>query len=531
MSVYRYCLLWFSWLLFFVIWHVPTSSAQASPLRIVDCRFAYPVGVSIDCYQLDVPENRQLANSATVSLSVAILRSPAPRTAPYPIIFLQGGPGGTTLGTLTNTYTNRFAPLLANGYDVIVFDQRGIGNSTPRLDCEAYRVLDRDLLDYEDAEGNVLTRVDVDVRLQHALIACGMMLAQQHDLSGYNSIESASDIEAIRLAFGYQQVNLWGISYGTRLALTAMRDYPDSFRRVVLDSVYPLEANLYTELPVNFDRALQVLFTRCQSDWACQRTFPDLELILFETVTRLNAQPVRLNAPNPYTDQVFSDVVFNGDDFLRVIFQLLYVTDVLPRLPQLIYEAHADNLDVLAVLVGWLTAQRNSISIGMNYAVQCQEEISFTTSQSIQSAWAMFPQFASYSATVNTLDDLQTICEAFQAGTAPITENQPIQSAIPTLLIAGDYDPITPPHWAQQVAEQLPNSQYVNVPHGGHGASGSRGCVQSIVIDFFQLTDDDQELDSTCVTRQNMTFSGTQRGDFNPLDSAQIDHEHVFVAR
>ena len=358
-------------------------------------------------------------------MSLAILRHPDGNPEPDPIIFLQGGPGGISLDNLSLTFPNRFEPLFATNRDIIIFDQRGIGYSRPSLDCDTYRRAETNLLDFRLDEGN-LSRAEIDSYLSDLLVTCGDLLSTLHDLEGYNSRENAGDIEAIRQALGYEQVNLWGISYGTKLALTAMRDYPNSFRRVVLDSVYPLEANLFTELPINFERALSLLFERCQADRACQQTYPDLETVLYDAVYDLNRRPIPLDAPNPYTQEIYEDIVFNGDVLLRTIFQLLYSTDILPRLPQLIYDASERNTDIWSALLGWIIAQRGSIALGMNYAVQCHEELAFTHAGEINTAWSNYPQFESYSLTFDNTQQWDVICDAFNTGQADSYENQTV---------------------------------------------------------------------------------------------------------
>lgn len=507
------------WLIIlFLLLSVSTTLAQNNALRTSNCRFQVPRRVQVDCMTLRVPENRSNPNSNNIVLSLAILRHPDNNPEPDPIIFLQGGPGGATLDNLSLTFANRFEPMFASNRDIIVFDQRGIGHSRPSLDCASYRRAETSLLDFH-ADDRTFSQAEIDTYLNTLLISCGESLASLHDLSGYNSRENAADIEAIRQALGYEQLNLWGISYGTKLALTAMRDYPDSFRRVVLDSVYPLEANLYIELPINFERALSVLFENCESDRACQQTYPNLENVLFTAVDDLNRHPIRFDAPNPYDNAVFEDIVFNGDVLLRTIFQLLYSTDILPRLPQLIYEASDRDTDVWSALLGWIIAQRGSIALGMNYAVQCHEELAFVETGDIVSAWADYPQFESFSQSFDNTQQLDLICAAFDAGQANTDANQAVVSAIPTLILSGEYDPVTPPRWASQVDANLSNSLYFELPNSGHGVSGSIGCGQSLVVDFFVI-DNFSMLDNACINNLMMIFSGTQDGDFNPSNSA-----------
>lgn len=507
------------WLLLLIFFSSINVAQDAYSLQEASCRFQIPRRVDVDCYTLRLPENHNEVTSETIRLKIAILRHPSGNPEPDPIIFLQGGPGGRTLDNLHLTFENRFRPLFATNRDIIVFDQRGIGHSVPNLNCSTYQQTNIDLLDYE-IDGNQLSKHEITAILDNLLIECAERLAESYDLTAYNSIQNAADIETIRQAFGYEQVNLWGVSYGTRLALTAMRDFPNSFRRVVLDSVYPLSANLYTETPVNFDRALNVLFDACLADADCNETYPNLETVFFETVERLNQDPVRLNAPNPYDGSVFEDVLFDGNFMLRTTFQLLYSTSLLPRLPELIYAASDGDIRQWSSLIGWIAGQRSSYSVGMNYAVQCQEEFFFTDVDDMAAAWDLFPNLAPYSNLFQTAPRLQTICAAFEAGESPISENQAVtDSGIPSLILSGEYDPVTPPRWAANVAENFDNSMYFNFPATGHGVSGSGDCAQSMLIDFFMI-DDIQTLESSCIAELEITFSGTQRGDFVSPDSA-----------
>lgn len=513
LSYRNLCLISFSLLLI-----VSITLAEDNSLNPVACDFTISVANEIDCFHLAVPENRVNPESNTITLSLAILRNPSGNPDPDPILFLQGGPGGSTLGTLHLTYENRFEPLFATNRDIIIFDQRGVGNSQPALNCLGYRNTEIALMDYYN-NSDFVSRPEIEVLLGEALRECGESLSNRYDLSGYNSVQSAADIEAIRLAFGYEEVNLWGISYGSRLALTAMRDYPDSFRRVVLDGVYPLEVNIHTELPANFNRSLQVLFDDCKRDRDCNRSYPDLETVLYDTVDQLNENPVRFNAPNPYTNKSYQGVYYDGDLMLHTLFRLFYATEILPRLPELIYDASEGRFAIWMILVGWLAGQSDNFAIGMNYAVQCQEEYYFTESGSIYAAWEAFPQFESYRERIEFSEQMTAICNAFNAGESPISENQAVNSELPALLLAGKYDPVTPPHWAIQVDEQLSNSLYLEFDAHGHAPSAFKGCAQSIVIDFIRL-EDMSELDVSCMETIRMRFSGTHRGDFDDVDSA-----------
>jgi pimeloyl-ACP methyl ester carboxylesterase len=230
--------------------------AQQSTFEEADCPFKEPSGITLDCGYLTVPENYAEPNGTQIRLAVAIARHPSGNPEPDPIVYLEGGPGGSPLEFLYLTFNTQYQALFETNRDIVIFDQRGIGYSEPALDCPEMQALNIELLDYE-LDGATLTQDELDTLLVDSLMACGETLSVDNDLSAYNSASNAADVESLRMALGYEQINLWGISYGTRLALTIMRDYPDGIRSVVIDSVYTPDVNLFSASPENLHRAFK----------------------------------------------------------------------------------------------------------------------------------------------------------------------------------------------------------------------------------------------------------------------------------
>ncbi len=217
------------------------------------CRFRIPAGTKVECGFLVVPENHSKPAGRTIRLHVAIFSTASDDPAPDPIVYLSGGPGQSPLKMAQFAF-EAFAPFLANR-DLILLDQRGVGYSEPALDC--HELLE---LAYETAPEDL--PVDELAKLTTAAASeCrDRLLRQAVSLSAYRSAQSAADLNDLRLALGYEEWNLYGISYGTKLALTTMRDFPTGIRSVVLDSTYPLQVNLYAEVPANATRAFNVFF-------------------------------------------------------------------------------------------------------------------------------------------------------------------------------------------------------------------------------------------------------------------------------
>jgi pimeloyl-ACP methyl ester carboxylesterase len=509
-------------LFFLLLLILPVNAIGEPEFEESDCEFDEPSGAEIDCGYLIVPENRNDPDSDDIRIHVAILRNPNEDVEEDPIIYLEGGPGGSALKYLSFSFADRYEPLFVTNRDIIVFDQRGIGLSEPALDCPDYIDLGIELADYE-LDGEDLSLQETDELYQEALLDCADELGSEHDLEGYNTIQNAADVEDLRIALGYDEVNLWGISYGTRLALGVMRDFPEHIRSVVIDSVYTPDVNLYSTNPLNFDRALTVLFDSCEADDACNELYPDLRDVFFETAEALNQEPVRLDAPNPLTGRSYEDVVLDGYGFVGIIFQLLYDTSSLAALPELIYDASNEDYAGFALMMGAILAQSDAISNGMYYAVQCNEEISFTEPEDLEAAWEDFPELEEFANPLDNSESAFTLCDAFDAGEASASENEAISSDIPTLVTTGEFDPITPPEWGALAAATLSNSVYINFPYTGHGGTASEGCAQDIMIEFF-INPEPDDIDSTCVDEMSISFTGTSNleVDFIPLDLSDL---------
>jgi len=456
------------------------------------CQFEIPPGQTVECGYLTVPEDRSQPDGPTIRLHVAIFRSHSDNPAPDPIVYLAGGPGGNALEAVPLVFNQRFAPFLADR-DFIIFDQRGVGYSEPALDCQelidlAYETLAQDLSPEESLALST-----------EAICTChDRLVSEGANLAAYSSAENAADLNDLRLALGYEEWNLLGISYGTRLALTAMRDYPEGIRSVILDSTYPLQVSLYAEAPANFDRALNILFDGCAADPACSEAYPELETVFWELVEQLNASPITFSVTQPLSGETY-EVLMNGDGLIGFLFKSLYSTELIPHLPKIIYDTRDGNYDILALLTGSFLADIEFVSMGMQFSVQCGEEVLFSTPGEFAAAAEAYPETRNlFDSSPNLGEPIFTICEIWGAKEADPIENEPVSSDIPTLVLAGEYDPVTPPAWGEMVADNLSSSFLFEFPGVGHGASISgEECPLSIALAF--LDDPTTELDGSCV--------------------------------
>ena len=443
----------------------------------------------MECSHLTVPEDRRDPGGASIRLHIAVFKSPNDAPAPDPLVYLSGGPGSSALKELRFIFDDQLEPFLANR-DVIVLDQRGTGFSEPALDCPEFVEAVHDSLDQD------LT-VELEAVLTiGSLVSCRDRLDEGGvNLEGYTSAENAADLEDLRRALGYDSWNLLGVSYGTRLVLTAMRDFPEGIRSVILDSTYPPDVDAYTNFLPNADRALTTLFDGCAAHPVCNDTHPQLETVFFRLAGVLAESPVVFPITHPLTGETF-DLLFGPDELIGFLFQSLYITDIIPLLPDIIFRTGLGDFAAVAALEGAFLTQLDDISVGMHYSVQCSEEAPFTTQEDLDSVAETHPRLRGLA----DRNPILPLCRAWGARQADSDENQPVKSGIPALVLAGEYDPITPPSWGRRAAGSLANGAFFEFPGVGHGVSFSGGeCPIGIAQDF--LDDPRPCVDASCIEK------------------------------
>jgi pimeloyl-ACP methyl ester carboxylesterase len=475
------------------------------------CGFLMPRGVTegedgaVRCGYVLVPEDRARPDSRTIRLAVAIFQATSSDPLADPLFYLDGGPGAATLLTLPLYGYEALASPFVRQRDVVFFDQRGVGFSEPALNCvEA---------DQESAatlgDPGLLTRAGDD-RVRELVAACQTDLAADGgvNLRAYNTTESAADVEAIRIALGYDQINLYGVSYGTLLAQVVMRDHPAHIRSVVLDAVLPLSAHAVEDYPLNFERVFDLFFNTCEADSRCSNAYPDLEAVFYETVDQLNAAPILVRGvPDPLAGKVHA-VGVDGSLFVSLIFQQFYYTSAIPTLPARIYAVHDRQTEALVdMLVSFVIAPTLSYE-GMGLSVSCADIVPGNSLAAYDAAVASLKSdhLRAYFENIrlDTIPRFIELCTLWDAAEEDPTANQPLSSDIPTLVFAGQFDPVTPPAWAQDVAGSLTNSFYYEVPAHGHGVTVFSTCPVNVMKAF--LNDPTIAPRSDCIERQVLAF-------------------------
>lgn len=457
----------------------PLAAARAvSSLTPIGC----PDGAAnpqVSCFRALLPLDAANPEGEQVDLLVAFVDNGNPNGV-GPVVYLQGGPG---IGAV------RTASRFVNGArDVVLFDQRGTGGSTPKLACtevDAVWPLER-----TDAADRI-----TDEALFDAYQACADRLNASTDLDAFNTTAAATDVELLRRLFGYDEWSLWGVSYGTRLGLTIMRDYPMTVRSAVLDSVVPFEVDFFATIPEHAVRSFDELDAACDLV-ACAESHGDFATTLEQLVARLDAEPVVIDITRPVSGELLPYRV-TGSDLISMAFSQMYSTRLLRSLPRQIDRADFGGIEELVTgYVQRRDPERLDLAIGLYYSTWCREEFPFHDPAADDALLAETrDRFG------NALDDAlsfssaERLCAMFDVEPAAPIDDAPFQTSIPTLVLAGRFDPITPPHWSRSVADAIEGSVYVELADHGHGMSTQ--CPISIRDAF--LGDAAAPLDTSCV--------------------------------
>ena len=463
----------------------PAATFEEGP-----CPFNVPEGVSVECGFVIVPEDHGDPAGPTIKLALAIFRDESEDHQPDPVILLVGGPGEKVMQNAL-AVGMAFGPIRTNR-DFIIFDQRGVGLSEPALECPEWEQELYDLLD--EADPAVILEESYD-----ALMECrDRLVSEGHNLSAYNTTQSAADVNAIRVALGYDQVNLWGGSYGSFLAQAVMRDHPEVIRSAVIESVWPLEISFFVEATTSVPNAILRLIHACAADDACNTAYPNLEQVFFETIDQLNAEPVPITVSNPLDGQTY-DALLTGDGVRSNLLSALYLTPLIPALPQAIYDVYNGDYELMTQLTSQKLLFYEAMSRGMEYSVLCTEDlIERTPNDILDILMALPPQLRSEIEPEDAIEyGIFGICENWPVDQAEPSFKDPLISDIPTLILEGELDPVTPPEYGRLVAENLSNAYFFEFPGFGHAGESTSECALSITAEFIE--DPMTEPDAACM--------------------------------
>ena len=445
-----------------------------------------PIGIKKDQqYQfgyLIVPENRSNPKSKSIQLPVYIFKSRNPNPQADPIIYTVGGPGSTTMTSAP--YMNYYSYL--DDRDFILFEQRGTAYAKPALNCPEWSKA--------IAETNA-PNFDAKKRdriLSLAAAECKERLeAEGIDLNAYHTKAIAADIADLRKVLGLKSYNLLTISYSTKIAQVLLRDFPEGIRSVVMDGALPLAARYDEESNANLMQAVDKLLSDCAADPGCSQQFPSLKSRFYEFLESKNEAPLSIEVTNPKTKEP-ELFYLKGRDLIGVF--TAASTSQVPAIPEEIEKIlQGDYSAIQASLAELFDYPGDGVGIGMRLSVWCAEEYPFANQNVIEQEKEKHAAIKGRSPAVYQSE----VCKIWGVQTAPKIEDQAIKSEVPVLLLNGEYDEFTPPHWAAAMQKHLSNSFHLVFPGWKHSVTTnwSNTCGMESARAFFNDPNQKPELD------------------------------------
>lgn len=453
-------------------WAIPAS---ALPLAACHLSVAHsPARVAAECGSFAVAENRAEPAGRTIELQVAVIPATTRRRTPDPLVFITGGPGQAALESFVDA-RGAFSRI-SRSRDIVLVDQRGTGGSN-RLSCQPPE-------DWDPVQATPE---------QHRTLVSDCLEALDGDPRYYTTSVAVRDLADVLDALGYGTVNLYGISYGTRVAQAFARRYPDRVRAVILDGIVPMDLALGPGISLDAQRALEMMFERCAAAAACAERFPMLEADFAALQARLQEGPVRLVLADPVSGEL-GEHEFTADWLRGVVRLFSYAPETVAILPLLIdHAARTGDFVPLAAQALLVSRQMDeSIATGMHNAVVCTEDLPFVT------AGAGAGNEDTYLG-VGMLESLRAVCEVWPQGEMDEDFKEAWSSDLPVLILSGEADPVTPPRNGEHALTTLPNARHLVGQGQGHGMY-ARGCTPQLMEQFIETAATDA-LDAACLDR------------------------------
>jgi pimeloyl-ACP methyl ester carboxylesterase len=452
------------------------------PLSLHECRLEHPfrlASIPARCGVLKVPENRAQPGGATIDLSIAVVPALNRRATAAPLFLLAGGPGQGAAAMYVS-YAGAFARVNRN-HDLVLVDQRGTGKSAA-LSC-----------DYGD---DWQAPDDAMPALRQATVACLHKYGDR--VRFYTSRNAVADLDAVRRALGYPAIDLYAVSYGTRVAQLYMRRFPTAVHAAILDGVTFPEQAIGPDTPLDGQRALDLIMARCKASPDCKAAFPELQQDLDSLRRQFGPQKSMITLDDPNSGLPLK-IEFNRAMLNASLRFLSYSATQAALLPALIHRAANGGLAPLAAQTV-MTARQvgDQLASGMQNSVICSEDVPFFSSSHMDRDAIS----RSYQGT-DQLDALQEICKLWPQGPVDADLHSPLRSDIPTLLLSGEADPVTPPADAERAALGLARHRHLILSGEGHGQVAT-GCVPRLMAEFLDSATP-AGLDAACLQRHSPT--------------------------
>jgi pimeloyl-ACP methyl ester carboxylesterase len=452
------------------------TALHATALHLAPCEVA---GTSepARCGSIEVWEDREARSGRRIPIKVVVFPARSPKPELDPVFVLAGGPGQSA--TEFAVVFLRDLSFAHERRDIVFVDQRGTGGSNP-LQCSLGET-------FNDIIQSVAIGVDADLA---TVETCRQSLEKRADLRLYTTPLAMDDLDEVRAALGYEKINLFAASYGTRAALVYMRQHPGRVRSAILRGLGSVDLKLPRTVVADGERAMNRLFGACDANRACRNAYPLIEQSLKDVVTRLRREPVMVKAVDPRTG-VSHDVRVDDQVFAATLFFLLFVTDWSREIPRVIAAAAAGDYLPLSGFLPLNVLTAVPVHWGMRRSVLCSEDVSLINEADVRRA--------SEDSLVGDSSNIGLVasCRLWPVGTMPRGYFEPIVTDVPILAISGVEDPVLPPHRAEAALAGLRRATHLIIPGVAHGPN-LPGCARDLAAAFLKAGSG-AKLDTACV--------------------------------
>ena len=452
------------------------SAAEKPTIELTPCK---PERITGDakCGTLEVFENRATQKGRKIKINVLVLPATGPQREPDALFYFAGGPGSAATEEAAGV-----AQILASvrqRRDLVFVDQRGTGQSNA-LNCELFSAADP-----QSYFGFFLPLDDVR--------KCRAQLEPKADLTLYTTNIAMDDLDDIRAALGYEQINLYGGSYGTRAALVYLRRHPKHVRTVILHGVAPTNQFMPRNFAQDTERALQGVLSECEADEACRKAFPQVKADAQRVLEQLLQSPAEAEVQLPRSQDKVK-LKLNRNLAAEAVRYMMYSPNGASRVPLFLHLAAEGNYAPLARAA--LMFRQNLVATGSNgmyLSVTCAEDLPFVKAEEAKKIGAN-TFLGSY-----RYEQQSAACELWPRAMIDKKYAEPVRSDKPVLIMTGEWDPVTPPSQGDAIAKTLPNSVHIVVNDGAHGLSGLQGidCLDRLMTQFVERGSV-KDLDTSC---------------------------------
>lgn len=431
----------------------------------------------VRCGRYEVYEDRKAKTGRRIALKIVMLPALNGKPLPDPVFYFAGGPGGSSTETIARA-GKAYLESLRQTRDLVFVDQRGTGGSNP-LPCTLY------------PDKNDMAAYFSDVLSIERMRSCRTELEKVADLRFYSTPIAMDDLDEVRAALGYDQINLYGGSYGSTAALTYLRQYAPHVRTVTIAGVVPPDGKLPLPVLKGVPQSIERVFADCAADEKCHAAFPNLKGDLEDILASLDKAPAKFQTLNPFTQQP-AQITMSRAVFLELLRTLLYQPATSVWVPLVVHFAAQGDFSLFAsVSFQSFRAIEDIIARGMHFSVVCSEHIPFVSDADIarEKAGSFYGD--------GRIQAYRKVCEFWPRSDVSANYATPVKSDKPVLLISGEADPVAPPSLATEAAKYLPNSRHVVIPHTGHYFTFP--CVEKVISDFM-AKGSAKDLDVACIS-------------------------------